>query len=103
MRSTPSFPSSPGPLCPRVVAPDRVLSMSQVELNVVEGDPNSPFSIAPKQRLGKGATPFPGLLYFTLDPYFIIRKVKQAGIKYHFLSFGITRPGIEPFGENSNC
>ena len=27
MRSTPSLPSLPGPLWPRVVAPDRVLSM----------------------------------------------------------------------------
>ena len=27
MRSTPSLPSLPGPLCPGVVAPDRALSM----------------------------------------------------------------------------
>ena len=29
MQSTPSLPSLPGPLCPRVVAPDRVLSLYQ--------------------------------------------------------------------------
>ena len=31
----------------------------------------------------------------TLDPYLIMLSAKQAGIKYRFLSFGITRPGIE--------
>ena len=31
MRSTPSLPLLPGPLWPGVVAPDRVLSMSQIE------------------------------------------------------------------------
>ena len=35
MQSTPSLPSLPGPLWPRVVAPDRVLSMSQIEVNCV--------------------------------------------------------------------
>ena len=29
---TPTLPSFPGPLWPAVVAPDRVLSMSQIEL-----------------------------------------------------------------------
>ena len=33
MRSTPSLPSLPGPHWPGVVAPDRVLSMGQIELN----------------------------------------------------------------------
>ena len=32
MRITPSMPSLPGPLWPRVVAPERVLSMGQIEL-----------------------------------------------------------------------
>ena len=36
--------------------------------------------------VGAGATPFPGLLHFTLDPYLIMLSVKQRGIKYHFLS-----------------
>ena len=31
MRSTPSLPSPPGPLWPWVVAPERVLSMGQIE------------------------------------------------------------------------
>ena len=35
MQSTPSLPSLPGPLWPRVEAPDRVLSMGQIELNCV--------------------------------------------------------------------
>ena len=35
---------------------------------------------------GEGATPFPGLLHFTLDTYLILLRVKQGGIKYHFLS-----------------
>ena len=29
-------------------------------------------------------TPFPGLLYFTLDTYLILLSVKQGGIKYYF-------------------
>ena len=33
-----------------------------------------------------GATPFAGMLHFTLDPYLIIRSIKQGRIKYHFLS-----------------
>ena len=36
------------------------------------------------QGVGEGATPFPGLLHFTLDPYLIMLSVKQGGIKYHF-------------------
>ena len=32
MRSTPSLWLFPGPLCPGVVAPDRVLSVDQIEL-----------------------------------------------------------------------
>ena len=35
MRSNPSLPSLPGPHCPGVVAPDRVISMGQIELNCV--------------------------------------------------------------------
>ena len=35
MQSTPSLPSLPGLLWPGVVAPDRVLSMCQIELNSV--------------------------------------------------------------------
>ena len=36
------------------------------------------------QGVAEGATPFPGLLHFTLDPYLIMLSVKQGGIKYHF-------------------
>ena len=35
MQSIPSLSSLPGPLWPRVVAPDRVLLMGQIELNCV--------------------------------------------------------------------
>ena len=38
------------------------------------------------QGLGEGATLFPRLLHFTLDPYLIMLSVKQGGINYHFLS-----------------
>ncbi len=33
MQSAPSLPLHPGPLWPKVVAPDRVLYMGQIELN----------------------------------------------------------------------
>ena len=35
MQNNTSLPSLPGPLCPGVVAPDRVLSMGQIELKFV--------------------------------------------------------------------
>ena len=35
MQSTPSLPLLPGPLRPGLIAPDRVLSMSQIELSCV--------------------------------------------------------------------
>ena len=38
----------------------------------------------PTRGVGEGATPFPGLLHFTLDMYLIMLIVKQDGIKYHF-------------------
>ena len=50
-------------------------------MTLVEGDLKAPFSIATT-----GATPLPGLLHFTLDPYLILLSVKQGGIKYHFFS-----------------
>ena len=53
---------------------------------LLEGDPHAPFSIATPPRCRGGATSFPGLLHFTLDPYLIVLSVKQGGIKYHFLS-----------------
>ena len=51
-----------------------------------------PFQLLLHCDVGEGADPFPGLLHFTL----IMLSVKQGGIKYHFLSFGMTRTGIEP-------
>ena len=38
MRSTPSLPSLPDPLRPRVIAPDRVLSIGEMALNCIGWD-----------------------------------------------------------------
>ena len=56
---------------------------------IFEGNPKAPFSIATTPRCRGGCYSFPGLLYFTLDPYLIMLSVKQGGIKYHFLSLWI--------------
>ena len=53
---------------------------------LVEGNPKAPFSIATTPMCRGGHYSFPGLLYFTLDPYLIMLSAKQGGIKYHFLS-----------------
>ena len=64
-------------------------------------------SIVPIPRCGEVATPFPGLLRFTLDPYFIMLSVRQRCIKYHFLSlwYGSTwdwTQATRAYGEQSN-
>ena len=61
----------------------------------VKGDPEAPFSIATTRRWRGWHYSFPGLLYFTLDPYLIKLSVKQGSIKYHFWVFGMTHPRIE--------
>ena len=53
-------------------------------VTIVKGDQKAPLSIATTLRCWEGATPFPGLLHFTLDTYLISLSVKQGGIKYHF-------------------
>ena len=61
--------------------------LSKVKLTtIVEGNPKAPFSIATTPMCRGGRYSFPGLLYFTLDPYLIMLSAKQGGIKYHFLS-----------------
>ena len=56
--------------------------ISKVKLaTIFEGDQKTTFSIG----VGEGATPFPGLLLFTLDTYLVMLSAKQVGIKYHFL------------------
>ena len=56
--------------------------MGKVKLaTVAEGDQKSPFSIATTPMCW--ATPFPGLLHFTLDTYLILLTVNQGGIKYN--------------------
>ena len=51
---------------------------------VIKGDQKAPFSVTTRRGVREGATPFPGLLHFTLDTYLILQSVKQGGIKYHF-------------------
>ena len=51
-----------------------------------QGNPKAPFSIVTTPMCRGGRYSFPGLLYFTLDPYLIMLSVKQGGIKYHFFS-----------------
>ena len=66
---------------------------SQKDSSSKVGDQKAPFSIA---DVGEGASPFPGLLHFTFDTYFIFPSVTQGGIKFHFKVFVMTRPGIKP-------
>ena len=44
------------------------------------------FQLLLHRGVGKGTSPFPGLLHFTLDPYLIVMSAEQDSIKYHFLS-----------------
>ena len=53
-------------------------------MTVVKGDQKLSFQKLLYQDVGEGTTPFPGLLYFTLDTYLKLLSVKQVGIKYHF-------------------
>ena len=46
--------------------------------------PHDPEMELRHQGVGEGATPFPGLLHFTLESYLIMVSAKQGGIKYHF-------------------
>ena len=45
-----------------------------------------PFQWVQHRGVGESATPFPGLLHFTLDMHLILLSVKQGCIKYHFKS-----------------
>ena len=62
---------------------------------VFKGDPKALFSIATSPRCRVRHYYFLWNALCTLDPYFIMLSVKQGNIKYHFLVFSITRPGIE--------
>ena len=57
---------------------DQKLYKSQVG-DLSRGRPE--VSLFNNRGVGEGATPFSGLLHFTLDPYLIILSVKQGGIK----------------------
>ena len=52
--------------------------INKVKLATIdEGDPKAPFIMGSTRRCRGGrATPFPGLLHFTLDLYFIMLSVK---------------------------
>ena len=71
---------------------------------IVEGDPKAPFSIATTQRCRGRCYSFLWIVLLTLDPYLIMLSVKQGSIKYHVLSLGMTRPGVEswPSGPLAN-
>ena len=47
-----------------------------------EGNLEAPFSIATTPRCMRGHYSFPMIV--PLDPYLIMLRVKQGGIKYHF-------------------
>ena len=63
---------------------------------VVEGDPKATLSIAATLRCRGGRYSFSWIAPLILDPYRIMLGVEQGSIKYHFLSFAMTRPRIEP-------
>ena len=85
-----------------------IILWNKVKLaTIVEGNPKAPFSIATTPMCRGGRYSFPGLLYFTLDPYLIMLSVKQGGIKYHFLSLWYDSTWdwtqvSRPIGEHSN-
>ena len=71
----------------RKIAKSNITSNHKVKLaTIVEGNPKAPFSIATTPMCRGGRYSFPGLLYFSLDPYLMMLSLKQGGIKYHFLS-----------------
>ena len=53
--------------------------------NSSQGQPEGSFFNS-YRGVRESATPFSGLLHFTLDTYLISLSVKQGDIKYHFLS-----------------
>ena len=66
-------------------------------MTIVEGDPKASFSKSTTPMCRGGATPFPGFLHFTLDPYLIMQSVKQGGIKYNFLRFWRLNPCLSGY------
>ena len=61
--------------------------MTAVEGNLSRATtPSVTFQELLHRGVGKGATPFHGLLHFTLNTNLKMLSVKQGGIKYHFLS-----------------
>ena len=54
-----------------------------------------PFSIATTPECRGGCYSFLWIAPLTLDLYLIILSVKQGGIKYNFLVFGMTQSRVE--------
>ena len=64
--------------------------VSDLSREWLKGDPKPPFLIATTPKCeGRRSS----ILWIA---HLLMLRVKQGGIKYHFLSFGMTRPGIEP-------
>ena len=74
---------------------NHIYLMDISKVTLLEGDPKAPFSIAITPRCWGGCYFVPRTAPLTFDPHIIILGAKQGGIKYHFLVFGMTRPGIE--------
>ena len=68
---------------------------------LVEGNPKAPFSQATTLGCRGGNTPFPGLLHFIIDPYFIMLVLNKVASSTIFWVFGMTRPGIEPLASRT--
>ena len=62
----------------------------------VKSNPKAPFALATTPMCREGHYSFTWIALLTLDPYLKIQSIKQRGIKYLFLLFGMTRPEIEP-------
>ena len=61
-----------------------------------------PFHKLLRRGVREGATPFPGFLHFTLDPYLIISSVKPDGVKYHFSESQVwLDQGLNPISQHS--
>ena len=82
--------SLPSVMCDAVYLSNLVFCFSQVGGNYIKvGDHGRRWpegSLFNSYYTKEGATPFPGLLHFTLDLYVIMLSVKQGGIKHHFYS-----------------
>ena len=59
----------------------------------VEDDPKAPFQLLLHQDVGEGATPFPGLLHFTHDPYLTVLSAAASSTNFLSLWYDSTKDG----------